>query len=91
MLQQDQPDNYVIATGETHSLEEFTAAAFECAGLDWHEHVATDPALYRPTEIAVGKGNPAKALKVLGWQARSKMRDVVRMMMQEERNERLRR
>ena len=90
MLQQEQPDNYVIATGETHTLEEFVATAFDCAGLDWHEHVTTDPALYRPTEINVGKGNPAKALKRLGWQARSRMRDVVGMMMREEQKEHVR-
>jgi len=91
MLQQDQPDNFVIATGETHTLEEFAATAFSIAGLDWHDHVTTDPALYRPTEITVSKGNPAKALKGLGWQARSKMHDVVRMMMHEEQKEQLRR
>lgn len=84
MLQQDQPDDYVIATGETNRLEDFVAEAFKCAGLDWREHVETDPGLYRPTEITLGMGNPAKANSRLGWNARYKMRDVVRMMVQEE-------
>lgn len=85
MMQQDTPDDFVIATGETHSLEEFVAEAFNCVGLDWHDHVITDPSLYRPTEISIGKGSPAKAEKVLGWKARYRMRDVVRMMMEHER------
>lgn len=85
MMQQDTPDDFVIATGETHSLEEFVAEAFNCVGLDWHNHVITDPSLYRPTEISIGKGSPAKAERVLGWKARYRMRDVVRMMMEHER------
>jgi GDPmannose 4,6-dehydratase len=59
MLQQDAPDDYVIATGETRSLEEFVAAAFDRAGLDWHDHVDLDPTLLRPTDIAeVGPTRP---------------------------------
>jgi len=85
MLQQETPDDFVIATGETHSLEEFVAEAFNCVGLNWREHVVTDPSLFRPTEISIGKGNPAKAEKVLGWKARYRMRDVVRMMTEHER------
>jgi GDPmannose 4,6-dehydratase len=84
MLQQERPDDYVIATGETHTLEEFTATAFNCVGLDWRDHVETDPSLYRPTEITVGCGNPAKACKVLGWQAQYAMQDVVKMMVAEQ-------
>lgn len=85
MLQQPEPDDFVIATGETHHLEEFVAEAFNCVGLNWRDHVVTDPSLYRPTEISIGRGNPAKAGKVLGWTARYRMRDVVRMMMEHER------
>ncbi len=85
MLQQDEPDDYVIATGETNRLEEFVAEAFNCVGLNWREHVITDPSLYRPTEISIGRGDPAKAAKVLGWKARYRMRDVVRMMIDYER------
>lgn len=84
MMQQDEPDDYVIATGETHKLEDFVITAFTCVGLDWQEFVATDPSLLRPTEIMVGKGNPAKAFAKLGWQARYKMHDVVKMMVAEE-------
>ncbi len=86
MLQQKEPDDYVIATGESHTLEEFTAAAFAAVGLDWQKYVLTDPALYRPTELAVGRGNPAKAHERLGWKARYKMHDIVRMMVREEQN-----
>lgn len=82
MLQQDQPDDYVIATGESNKLEDFVATAFACVGLDWREHVVTDAGLYRPTDIAVGRGHPAKAREQLGWQAKYKMRDVVRMMVE---------
>jgi GDPmannose 4,6-dehydratase len=85
MLQQETPDDFVIATGETHPLEEFVAEAFNCVGLGWRDHVVIDPSLYRPTEISIGRGNPAKAEKVLGWKARHRMRDVVRMMIEHER------
>jgi GDPmannose 4,6-dehydratase len=84
MLQQDSPDDYVIATGESHSLEEFIEAAFSNVGLDWREHVELDPALLRPTDLAAGRGNPAKARASLGWQARIKMHDVVRLMTEAE-------
>ena len=87
MLQQEQPDDYVIATGETHTLEEFTAAAFACVGLDWRDYVETDPSLYRPTEIAIGRGNPAKAREFLGWQARNTMHDVVKRMVVEQQKD----
>lgn len=80
MLQQEQPDDYVIATGESYKLEEFVAAAFVCVGLDWRDHVVTDTSLLRPSEIAFSRGNPAKAREKLGWQAQYKMYDVVQMM-----------
>jgi GDPmannose 4,6-dehydratase len=84
MLQQEKPDDYVIATGESHSLEDFVTAAFAQVGLDWRDHVSIDPGLFRPTEIAVSRGNPEKSRLVLGWQARHRMADVVRMMCQDE-------
>lgn len=87
MLQQERPDDYVIATGETHTLEEFIATAFACVGLAWQDHVETDSALYRPTEITVGRGNAAKARQSLAWQARYAMHDVVRMMVLEEQKD----
>ena len=82
MLQQDEPDDYVIATGASYPLKEFVQTAFVAAGLDWQEHLVTDASLYRPTEIAVGRGNPAKAKQKLGWEAKYKMPDVVRMMVE---------
>ncbi len=82
MLQQDEPEDYVIATGASFALSEFVQTAFVCAGLDWREHLVTDASLYRPTEIAVGKGNPAKAKAKLGWEAKYQMPDVVRMMVE---------
>jgi GDPmannose 4,6-dehydratase len=80
MLQQDQPDDYVIATGESTSLEDFVAAAFTSVNLEWRDHVVVDSSLFRPTDLAVGKGNPRKAKIQLGWDARYKMQDVVKMM-----------
>jgi len=80
MLQQPAPDDFVIATGEAHSLEEFVALAFAEVGLDWKAHVVSDPALLRPSDLETGRGNPAKAARVLGWKARHALKDVVRMM-----------
>lgn len=80
ILQQDDPKDYVVATGETYTLEEFVAEAFNCVGLDWRDHIVADPTLLRPSEIMVSRANPAKASEQLGWQAQYKMRDVVRMM-----------
>jgi GDPmannose 4,6-dehydratase len=80
MLQQEKPVDYVISTGKSHSLEEFVEAAFSFLGLNWREHVTLDPLLLRPMDINSGLGNPAKALKNLGWEAKYKMNDVVRMM-----------
>lgn len=86
MLQQSQPEDYVIATGESNKLEDFVAAAFACVGLDWHDHVVIDASLLRPTDIAVGRGNPLKARAQLGWLAQHKMKDVVRMMIEAQRS-----
>ena len=69
LLQQDTPDDYVIATGQSYSLEAFVAASFAEVGLDWQSHVDIDAALFRPSEIAYSAGNPEKALKRLGWRA----------------------
>ncbi|MHC1699090.1 MAG: GDP-mannose 4,6-dehydratase [Geobacteraceae bacterium] len=80
MLQQEQPSDFVIATGETNSLSDFVAEAFRCVGLVAQDHVEADPTLLRPSEILVGRSNPAKALQVLGWQAHNKMKDVVNLM-----------
>jgi GDPmannose 4,6-dehydratase len=82
MLQHQEPDDYAIATGESRKLEDFVAAAFACVGLDWQEHVVTDASLLRPTDLAISKGNPAKANLKLGWRAQSKMNEVVQMMVE---------
>lgn len=82
MLQQDSAGDFVIATGDSHSLEEFVIAAFQTLGLNWQDHVHIDSSLYRPTDIALGKGNPSKAKAKLGWEAQYKMPDVVRNMVE---------
>jgi GDPmannose 4,6-dehydratase len=84
MLQQDIPDDFVIATGESHSLEEFVAAAFAQVGLNWHDHVIIDPGLFRPTDIAISRGNPQKARQTFGWQAKARMGEVITLMIQDE-------
>ena len=82
MLQQDTADDYVVATGQSYSLEELVAQAFNCVGLNWQDHVITDPSLLRPTDLAVSKGNPSKAKAKLGWEAKYKMPEVVKMMVE---------
>ncbi len=86
MLQQEKPDDYVVATGETHSLEEFVAAAFAAVGLDWREHVDADPALLRPADIEGSYASAEKAARVLGWRAKLRMHDAVRRMVEAERD-----
>lgn len=83
ILQQEEPDDYVIATGESYTLEEFVVAAFDCVGLNWQDYVITDKSLFRPTDLAVSRANPAKAREKLGWQAQYKMPDIVRMMVED--------
>ncbi|MCX7592075.1 MAG: GDP-mannose 4,6-dehydratase, partial [Kiritimatiellae bacterium] len=80
MLQQDQPEDFVIGTGETHSVEEFLTEAFGYAGLDWRKYVKTDPRYFRPTEVDCLQADASKARKELGWQPRVKFRDLVRIM-----------
>jgi GDPmannose 4,6-dehydratase len=80
MLQQPAPRDFVIATGHSHSLEQFVATAFEAVQLDWHRHVVSDPALFRPTDLGVSRGNPADAERVLSWRAKFRMADVVHAM-----------
>ena len=84
MLQQGTADDYVIATGETRSLQDFVSAAFNAVGLDWKKYTETDRSLYRPTDLAVGRANPKKAETQMGWVAEKKMEDVVRAMVEQE-------
>lgn len=80
MLQQEQADDYVIATGHTTKLRDFIRVVFETVGLHWPDHVRTDPSFLRPTDIAEGHANPDKALKRLGWAANHRMEEVARLM-----------
>jgi GDPmannose 4,6-dehydratase len=80
MLQQAKPDDYVVATGETHSVREFLEAAFAHAGLDWRKHVEIDPNYYRPTEVDLLVGDASKAKKQLGWEPKTKFNDLVKLM-----------
>lgn len=84
MLQQNKPDDYIIATGKSHSLEEFVSIAFEKVGLSWRDHVLVDSSLYRPTDNLVSAGNPSKAMDKLGWKAINNMSDVITMMINAE-------
>ncbi|MFC1488318.1 GDP-mannose 4,6-dehydratase [Thermodesulfobacteriota bacterium] len=81
IMQQADPDDFVIATNESHTLESFIETAFAYKGMDWQNHVEIDPDLMRPTDLIGSKGNASKALKQLGWKAKYKMKDVVHMMM----------
>ena len=80
MLEQTEPDDYVIATGETHSVEEFVTLAFEHVGLDWREHVVIDKKFYRPAEVALLQGDASKARRKLGWAPIVGFKDLVSMM-----------
>jgi GDPmannose 4,6-dehydratase len=80
MLQQDRPDDYVIATGETHSIREFLDEAFGYAALDWHQHVEIDARYYRPAEVDLLIGDASKARRQLGWEPKTKFADLVRLM-----------
>jgi GDPmannose 4,6-dehydratase len=80
MLQQDEPDDYVIATGETHSVREFCEEAFSYVGLDWQEYVKVDPKYFRPAEVDLLLGDPAKSRRVLGWEPRVAFKELARMM-----------
>ncbi len=81
MLQQDEPDDYVIATGESHAVHEFLGEAFNYVGLDWHELVEIDPKYYRPAEVDLLLGDANKAKEKLGWQPKTRFKELVRVMM----------
>jgi GDPmannose 4,6-dehydratase len=81
MMQQDEPDDYAIATGETHSIREFLDAAFGMVELDWHDYVEIDPRYFRPADVDLLKGDSSKAKKVLGWEPRTSFMELVRIMM----------
>jgi GDPmannose 4,6-dehydratase len=80
MLQQDEPDDYVIATGETHAVQEFVEEAFSYTGLDWRDHVEIDPKYYRPSEVDLLVGDASKAKRVLEWEPKTTFKDLVSLM-----------
>ncbi len=84
MLQTDAPDDYVIATGELHSVREFVDAAFSAVGLDYRKHVKTDPQFFRPAEAVPLRGDPRKAEQRLGWSRTAGFPEIVRMMVENE-------
>jgi GDPmannose 4,6-dehydratase len=80
MLQQDTPDDYVVATGETHTVKELVQLAFDRVGLDWEKYVVIDPRFIRPAEVDLLIGQPAKANRVLGWVPETSFPTLVNMM-----------
>ena len=84
MLEQDKPDDYVIASGESHSVQELVELAFARVGLDWNKHVEVDPALFRPAEVEHLIGNSKKARQVLGWEPKVSFSELVRIMVDAE-------
>jgi GDPmannose 4,6-dehydratase len=80
MLQQDHPDDYVVGTGQTHSVRELCEIAFGCLDLDWKEHVVVDPKFYRPAEVDLLVSNPDKAKHVLGWEPEVDFQQLIEMM-----------
>ncbi|MED5369876.1 MAG: GDP-mannose 4,6-dehydratase [Myxococcota bacterium] len=84
MLRQEQPKDFVVATGVDHSVQDWVQASFEAADLDWREHVRQDPALLRKSEVHRLRGNPARARQELGWETQVDFRGLVQMMVQAE-------
>ena len=82
MLQQNEPDDYVVATGKSHMVREFVSMAFEVAGLNWEDFVVVDEALYRPAEIHVLRGDASKAKAVLGWAPQVDLKKLVNIMIE---------
>ena len=80
MLQQERPDDYVIGSGETHSIRELCEIAFHHAGLDWRDHVVVDPKYYRPAEVDLLVSNPSKARQALGWEPTVGFADMIHIM-----------
>jgi GDPmannose 4,6-dehydratase len=82
MLQQSKPEDFVIATGETHTVREFVELAFSHVGLNWKKHVKIDPRYFRPTEVNLLKGDASKARRKLGWKPKVKFKDLVKIMVE---------
>jgi GDPmannose 4,6-dehydratase len=82
MLQQEKPDDYVVATNETHSVRDFCEAAFSAVGLDWQKYVKHDSRYERPSEVDLLIGDPAKAAKQLGWKPKVRFKELVKIMVE---------
>ena len=80
MLQAEKPDDYVVATGETHSVREFLEAGLRHGGLDWKDYVETDPRYFRPAEVDLLIGDSSKAQRQLGWEPKTRFADLVKLM-----------
>jgi GDPmannose 4,6-dehydratase len=85
MLQQDEPDDFVLATGETYSVQEFLEVAFSYVGIDWREYVEVDPLYYRPAEVDLLIGDASKAKNKLGWSPKTKFEELVKLMVDADR------
>jgi len=86
MLQQNKPDDYVIATGQTHSVQEFVQNAFECVGMDWEPYVVIDPRFVRPADVDMLEGDASKAKKKLGWEPTVSFYELIKMMVDADLN-----
>ena len=84
MLQQAKPDDYVVATGEEHSLQQFVAETFRQLGLDWRKHVVSDPMLFRPSDIERSCGNASKARRKLGFKTKSGFKKIISNLIQQD-------
>jgi GDPmannose 4,6-dehydratase len=82
MLQQDEPEDYVIGTGETHSVRDFVEEAFASVGLDWRDYVEIDPRFFRPADVEYLRCDPGKAKRQMGWEPRVKFHELVKMMVE---------
>jgi GDPmannose 4,6-dehydratase len=81
MLQQDIPEDFIIATGETNSLEQFVEETFNQLGLNWKNHIEINEEFIRPSEITISRADPSKAMQKLNWKAKYKMREVIKMLL----------
>ncbi len=84
ILDLEAPEDFVIATGETNTLEDFVAATFACFKLNWREHVVRNDMFLRPADIAYSSGDPSKAERLMGWKAKMKMRDIIQLLVEAE-------
>lgn len=87
MLQQDKPDDFVVATGETHSVREFCEEAFAHAGLDWRKYVEIDPRYFRPAEVDILVGDASKAKRLLGWEPKTRFKELCALMVEADMKE----